>query len=335
MGSVAGKEYARIFPGRPAPDLDATLSLTQLERREVSQLGPKAGRPDDRIHGLKAAVRERESLGLDPGEHRLRHEKTTFDAGDDAPRARNSGAAHPAGQRPARSRGIILCRYGRSFGLEIEVSLIRELDRPSGDPGEGGCLMLEFEQESDRRGSTTDHRDTLVSELGSIDEVDGVHVASEKLGGARVPGPEGGTPGSGRVDHDIRLQLQCLTSVGVANEEVGARTENRGHDRWPNHLEAEMPFVLPVEIGDNLLGGEGAVDGLEAQIEIGHRGQVVDAVGRTDAQRLPAVLPRAAGRGSPIEDDHVGARVQPQFLQVMSDRESRLPRTDHDDAMAV
>ena len=195
--------------------------------------------------------------------------------------------------------------------------------------------MLELEQESDRRGSATDHRDTLASELGSVDEVDGVHVASAKFGGARVPGSEGGTPGSGCVDHDIRLQLQCLISVGVANEEVGARAENRGHDHRSNHLEAEVPFVLPVEIGNDLFRGEGAVDALEAQIEIGHRGQVVDAVGRTDAQRLPAVLPRAAGRGSPIEDDHVGARVQPQFLQVMSDRESRLPRTDHDDAMAV
>ena len=60
--------------------------------------------------------------------------------------------------------------------------------------------------------------------------------------------------------------------------------------------------------------GRVVVGRLEAQAELVHARQVVDTVGRAEAQRLPAVLPRATGARPAVEHHetiHLRDRRQP------------------------
>ena len=89
-----------------------------------------------------------------------------------------------------------------------------------------------------------------------------------------------------------------------------------------------MLLVLRVVVGDDVARGRVVVGRLEAQAELVHARQVVDAVGRAEAQRLPAVLPRAARARPAVEHHEFFTRLEAEAAQVEGDRETCLARTD-------
>ena len=96
-------------------------------------------------------------------------------------------------------------------------------------------------------------------------------------------------------------------------------------------LRSKCSSYRRVVVGDDVLRRQLPVRGVEADAELVHAGQVVDPVRVSEAQRLPAVLPGAAGSGPAIEQHEVVARVEPEAPQVVSDGEPGLSRPDHDD----
>ena len=122
-----------------------------------------------------------------------------------------------------------------------------------------------------------------------------------------------------------------LLAVVEGHREIRSEVLDGGDVGGAHHLEPEVLLVLPVVVGDDVLGGSLPVGGIEAEPERIHAGKVVDPVGGPDAQRLPAELPRAARARTAIEHDEVVAGVEAESLKVVGDREPGLSRADHDD----
>jgi hypothetical protein len=90
-----------------------------------------------------------------------------------------------------------------------------------------------------------------------------------------------------------------------------------------------------VVVGDDLFRGKVAVGGVEAQADLGHSGQVVDPMGGAEPQRRPAMLPRAARSGCPIEHHEVLLGDEFEAAQIVGDRQAGLPGADHHDLHAL
>ncbi len=92
-----------------------------------------------------------------------------------------------------------------------------------------------------------------------------------------------------------------------------------------------MLLVSPVEVGDDLLSGDGPIGRLETDPELIHAGQVVDVVRGADSECLPAKLPGAAGAGAAIEEHEIVVRVKSEAPQIVGNRQPSLASADHDD----
>ncbi len=146
-----------------------------------------------------------------------------------------------------------------------------------------------------------------------------------------IPRDEGRPPGARRVDEELGGDLAGAELALERDDErveglLDARDVRGAHD-----LQAEVLLVARVEVGDDLLRGQLPVGGVEADAELLHAGEVVDAVRVPESQRLPAVLPRASGSRAAVEQDEVVARVEPETPKIEPDRETGLSCADHHD----
>ena len=132
----------------------------------------------------------------------------------------------------------------------------------------------------------------------------------------------------------LLLRHRLRREVLVAHEQVDALVDHGAHVHRAADAQVEVLLEPAVVVGDDLLGRQGAVGGVEAHAELGHARQVVDAVRGAEAEGRPAVLPRSAGAGSAVEHDEVlvGDELEPS--EVVGDGEAGLPGSDHHDLHA-
>ena len=203
----------------------------------------------------------------------------------------------------------------------------------------------------------------LSRKSSSVDVVGRVHVTAGEVGHAGVVRHERRAPRAGRVDEELRRDLVTRRGRrgGSSNvlrrrpkkplapspprsaaargprsrtQQVDALVHDRAHVHRAAHAQVEVLLEPAVVVGDDLLGRKGAVGGVEAQPELGHARQVVDAVRGAEAQRRPAVLPRAARAGGAVEHDEILVGDELEAAQVVGDGEAGLPGADHHDLHA-
>ena len=221
------------------------------------------------------------------------------------------------------------------------------------------ATVLELEHEADRRRAAADHHDVLVLEVLGVGVVGGMHVAAREVGHSRVVRHERRTPGAGRVHEELRHDLvarrgrllerlapppeeplpplllhRLRRQVLGLHEQVDALVHDGAHVHRTAHPQVEMLLEAAVVIGDDLLGGQGAVGGVETEAELAHAGQVVHPVRGSEPQRRPPVLPGATRARSTVEHDEVLVGDELEASQVEGDGEPGLPGSDHHDLHA-
>jgi hypothetical protein len=249
------------------------------------------------------------------------------------------GSASPA------ARGLVLLVHRAHGGLDVELARREEVDGAPGRPHGARGHALQLEEEADGRGAAAHDEHAEPAQVGRRAVAGRVQLPAAE---GREPGvrrDEGSAPCSGGVDD----QPGDPVAVGGAHEEgaggvrrMGGAATRRGRRRHVRvqhgaHLhragdpQVEVPLVQGVVVADDVARGEAPVGRGERDAELGHAGQVGDAVRGSEAERRPAVLPGPARRRPAVEHDGVGAHAEAEPLQVVRDREAGLSGTDDHD----
>jgi len=125
-----------------------------------------------------------------------------------------------------------------------------------------------------------------------------------------------------------------VLALEVALERDGEAVQvlrDPGDGRRAHHLEVVVGLIARVVVGDDVLRGQRAIRGVEADAERIHAGQIVHPVRVPEPQRLPAVLPRPARSGTAVEQHEVVAGVQPEPAEVERHGQTGLSRADDHD----
>ncbi len=290
----------------------------QVQRGEVGQGRAEAGAPDDGVRAGMAAVGPLDTVGGEPGEHRLRLQKSGIASGPDGRHGHDvAEGGDPAGVAAA---GVESAAAG---GGDIEqgatVDVVRQEPRRALGHPRHLDMAVQGEVGGDlRAGVPAAHHDhVLPGEVGRTAVVHRVQMPPGEDGSAGDGGQERPRPAAGRADDrtgppdaGIRFDQEpvCIAAYGV---HTGAA------------LDGQVVALLVVgEVVHHMPRARVRLPGLGGHEPAGQRGVLRR---REQVQRVPHVLPRPARRRLRVQDHE----VQTLAAQVVAGGEPCLPAADH------